>query len=173
MKRPWERDRRLAHIPLGWRQVASHVLAMAGEHCLASGVAVRWSAKPHAFCPALIIIDSPNTQPRPDDRDTIQCLGRARMDRIALRAVAVCMSCGGVTTPPAHVALQVSGSVYVALLCADCEDGALLDGHDFWAVIGRFDPLVLETGDLEEPWLDGADDRDDDGEYGDDRHHGE
>ncbi len=168
MKRPWERDKRLAHIPLGWRRVASHVLAMAGEHCLASGVAVRWSAKPHAFCPALIIVDSPNTRPMPDDLATNQFLGRARMDRIAQRAVGVCMSCGGVTSPPAHVALQVSGAVYVALLCADCEDGAVLDGHDFWCVIGRFDPLLLEPEDQDEPWLDGADVQDDDGEHGDD-----
>lgn len=151
MRRRWEWDRGLAHVPLGWRRVASDVCAVAGEHGLVVNVAVRWAPVAHPACPSLVVVETP---PAPSSglrhRTLIQQVGRGIMDRIAGRAVALCMSCGRASTPAAHVALQASGTSYVALLCAACEDDAVLDGLDFWYCLGRYDPLTLgQEGD----WL--------------------
>lgn len=169
MKRRWERDRTLAHIPLGWRRTAATMLALAAEHCLAAGVAVRWCEVAHPYCPALVLVEQGFEQGvLPLHRERTQFAGRAVIDRVALRALTVCMACGSTATPPTHMSLHASGSDYIALLCDECQDVATLDGSDFWCVIGRFDPLILERdqdhdplpdldGESEETW-DGDDD---------------
>ncbi len=153
MRRPWERDRSLAHVPVGWRQAAASVLAVAAEHCIPVGVGVRWSAVPHPFCPALAVVEPPSVLVTlPAHRVRVQEDGRLVLYRIAARAVGLCMSCGA-RSAPAHVQLQANGAPYIALLCDECEDGAALDGADFWAVIGRYDPLILERDDdADEAW---------------------
>lgn len=156
MKRPWERDRSLAHIPLGWRRSAFTMLALAAEHCIRAGVAVRWSDVPHPYCPALVIVEQGGKHGvLPLHRERVQFVGRAIMDRIAVRTLSTCMACGSVAEPPTHFALQASGSRYIALLCDDCQDGAQLDGNGFWCVIGRYDPLMLESEDEGGAFADG------------------
>ena len=156
MRRPWELDRSLSHVPVGWRRIAATVMALASEHCIAVAVAIRWSAEPNPYCPSLAILDTPLGQLQlPAHRAGVQFVGRAVMDRVAARALTVCMACGTTSSPPAHVELQLGGKVYIALLCAECEDGAALDGGDFWYVIGRLDPLILERDRLDEDYVDG------------------
>jgi len=142
------------------------MLAMAAEHCIHAAVAVRWSDVPHPYCPALVLVEQGNLRGTlPLHRERVQFIGRGIVDRIALRALHACMSCGSVTAPPTHIQLQASGSVYIALLCDTCQDDAHLDGRDFWYVIGRYDPLILEREEEDGPFADGFLDASDDVDF--------
>lgn len=160
VKRYWERDRGLAHIPLGWRRPASDVLSLAAEHGIAVGIAVRWSAEPHPHAPALVVVEQGVLQrDLPLSRIRVQYTGRAIMDRIAVRARALCMACGHPDSIPAHVALHVDGANYIVMLCADCEEIAAVEEFDFWSTLGRLDPLMRDGDDI----MDRFDENDDDG----------
>lgn len=158
VKRYWERDRALAHIPLGWRRPAADVLAMAAEHNIAVGIAVRWSAEPHPHAPALVVVEQGVLESDlPLGRMWVQYTGRAIMDRIAVRARALCMACGHPDSIPAHVMLHVDAATYIVMLCADCEEIAAVEGFDFWSTLGRLDPLIRDGDDITDPF-DGTDD---------------
>ncbi len=134
------------------------MLAVAAEHGITAGVAIRWSDVPRPYSPAIVLVEHGFVHGMvPTHRERIQFIGRAVLDWIAQCAKRACMACGSVAAPPTHIALQASGSSYIALLCSECQEGAVLDGHDFWFVIGRHDPLMLEHETESEPPVDGAD----------------
>ena len=84
MRRRWERDRALAHIPFGRRRLASDVISVAADHALGVGVAVRWAQVAHPQCPSLVPVETPLHDARlPRHRAHVQDAGRRVMDGIA------------------------------------------------------------------------------------------